>query len=149
MVDAAVAFFHVWRCSTFPRDLFETGNATIMGDAEERKSVRLAITTFQLPESSGDPDDGSWDRTFAAAASVGALEANIAWLLASATVNSNASTVGFFGLILCAPISLFGALCGLLVNVLLSRHRWSFHITCLSICLTLFEMLLKSLSGID
>ena len=118
-------------------------------DTEERTSEHPGIKSFQLTEWSSDPDDRSWDRTFAAAASVGAIEANLIWLLASVAVTSNLLTVGFFGLILCAPVSLFGATIGLLLNVLLSRHRWSFHISWLSICLMLFVMVLRITSGMD
>lgn len=112
-------------------------------DTSQPTSFSYRSSNLQLSETGGDPDDESWDRTFIAAAYVGAMEACLIWLIVTIL------PFGVFTAILLAPVGIFGAVIGLMSNVILSKSRWAFHLFVSATCGLLFLWLVDGIRQAD
>ena len=129
----------------------------LQDNSREGDPFSYRFPAFQLPEATGEFGVDDRDRPFAAAAVLGAIDANIVWILL-AVYHSEFRGVGhsppgigsliaglltlLVGIILfVVPVGVFGALIGMFVNIFLQRSKWGF----LAMLLTILVITLNTL----
>lgn len=137
-------------------------------NATERSTFSYRFAAFQLPEATNDLGVDDRDRTFtaAAAATLGAIEANLIWLvmivlhfLSSGQIEQSHGLVGslvrglfvvLIGIIVSvAPFGVIGALTGISLNLFLNRSKWWFHAMSVAMFTIMFSVIVDAFAGLD
>lgn len=129
-------------------------------------SFSYRYAAFQLPEASDEFDVDDRDRPYTAAATLGAIEANLVWFamivlryFANGPIDRQHGPVGSFVvglfevliviLVCFVPFGALGALTGLFVNFFLHRSKCWFHAMSLVILTIVCHVILETVEGLD